>query len=245
MTGPQASAVQTSAEAPSWWLAARNASGDDPRGEPTDRADAHRDIERPPRVRDGRGPRAAAPRPSPSDAPGHRGAPPLTPGGARESSPGSARGPRSWPADGDRSECARRAPEVAARACVGVLPRAGAGPAAVGSPGIHEAAAGRVGAPAGRRLRRPGHASGELRLRRRSGRHKQSSIPELPPASNAATHRRVAVGRRGASRRCHAGTRPALHRRPELTGNTSLPLCRRSPCSCQPPAALRHSEGWA
>ena len=66
-------------------------------------------------------------------------------------------------------------------------PRPGAGPAAVGSPGVHEAAAGRVGAPACRDFRRPGHASGELRLRRRGRRHKQSSTPELPPPGNAAT----------------------------------------------------------
>ena len=48
----------------------------------------------------------------------------------------------------DGSEGPRRASEVLARACVDVLPRAGAGAAAVGTPGVHEAAAGRVRAAA-------------------------------------------------------------------------------------------------
>jgi hypothetical protein len=184
-------------------LATRNAGGDDSQGGPSDRADLdpqagatpgqafpactvlgitpfdsrrlralrHRRIECPARVRDRRGPRAAAPRPLPCDAPGHRGAPPLTtaPRASRRGAWISPAGPR----DGDRSVRARRAPEVVAWACVGVLPRAGAGPAAVGSPDVHEAAAGRVGAPACRDFRRPGHASRELRLRRRDRRHKQ------------------------------------------------------------------------
>ena len=61
------------------------------------------------------------------------------------------------------SEDSRRASEVPAPACVGAVARARACPAAVGAPGVHQAAASRVRAATRRHLRRRGHPPGELR----------------------------------------------------------------------------------